>query len=255
MLTFDFKDALDILCVAFMLFYLYRLLKSTRAAGVFKGIMVFVFVWIVVSRILNMRLMGGIMDQLVNIGVIALVVLFQEEIRHFFSNIGTQRGLNWLLSYFRDKSGDTQQANPDIMPLVRACVSMAKQKTGALIVIERGVGLKDEAQTGDPIDAAISSRLIENIFFKNSPLHDGALIISNHRLQAAACILPVSHNPAIPKNFGLRHRSGVGITEKSDALAIIVSEESGNISVAEQGRLTHSVTGEQLESLLQDKWA
>lgn len=254
MLTFEFKDALDILAVGFLLFYLYRLLKSTRAAGVFSGIMIFMFVWIVVSRILNMRLLGGIMDQLVNIGVIALVVLFQEEIRNFFANIGAHRGFNWFLALFRDREVQ-ERKNDDIVPLVLACTAMGKQRVGALIVIEREVGLKDEAQTGEIIDSRISSRLLENIFFKNSPLHDGALIISHHRLWAAACILPVSHDPNLPKNFGLRHRSGVGITEKSDALAIIVSEETGGISVAEAGRLTRAVTPDQLESMLLEKWA
>ncbi|MBR1838867.1 MAG: diadenylate cyclase CdaA [Bacteroidaceae bacterium] len=253
MLSFGFKDALDILAVALLLFYLYRLLRSTRAAGVFSGIMIFMFVWIVVSRVLGMRLIGGIMDQLVNIGVIALVVLFQEEIRHFFSNIGTHRGFNWFLTLFRDRD-EQEQRNDDIMPVVLACTAMSKQKVGALIVIERSVGLKEEAQTGETIDAAISSRLLENIFFKNSPLHDGALIVSHHRLYAAGCILPVSHDPNLPKNFGLRHRSGVGITEKSDALAIIVSEETGGISVAEAGRLTRAVTPDQLEKLLLEKW-
>ncbi|MBR7028521.1 MAG: diadenylate cyclase CdaA [Bacteroidaceae bacterium] len=254
MLSFGFKDALDILAVGFLLFYLYRLMRSTRAAGVFSGIMIFMFVWIIVSRVLGMRLLGGIMDQLVNIGVIALVVLFQEEIRHFFSNIGTKRGFNWFLTLFRDRD-DQEQRNDDIMPLVLACTSMSKQKVGALIVIERSVSLKEETQTGEVIDAAISSRLLENIFFKNSPLHDGALIVSHHRLWAAGCILPVSHDPNLPKNFGLRHRSGVGITEKSDALAIIVSEETGGISVAEAGHLTRAVTPDQLESLLIEKWA
>lgn len=254
MLTFQFKDALDIFAVALLLYYLFRLMKSTRAAGVFKGILIFIFVWIIVSRILNMRLLGGIMDQIVNIGVIALVVLFQEEIRHFFSNIGTQHGLNWLLSLFREGRSADEEKNTDIMPLVLACTSMAKQKVGALIIIERQVGLKEVAQTGEMIDAAINSRLLENIFFKNSPLHDGALIVSHHRLWAAGCILPVSHDPNLPKNLGLRHRSGVGITEKSDALAIIVSEETGSISVAEAGHLTRTVSGDQLESMLLEKW-
>ncbi|MBQ7634120.1 MAG: diadenylate cyclase CdaA [Bacteroidaceae bacterium] len=253
MLSFGFKDALDILGLALLLYYLYSLMKSTRAAGVFNGIIIFLLVWIVVSRVLNMRLLGGIMDQLVNIGVIALVVLFQEEIRHFFTNIGTHRGFNCFFALFRDRE-EQEKRNDDIMPLVLACTSMSKQKVGALIVIEREVGLKDEARTGEIIDAAISSRLLENLFFKNSPLHDGALIISRHRLWAAGCILPVSHDPNLPKNFGLRHRSGVGITEKSDALAIIVSEETGGISVAEGGQLTRAVTPDRLETILLEKW-
>lgn len=253
MYSFSIKDFIDILCVALIMFYIYRLMKSTRSANVFSGIIMFIVMWLIVSRVIGMRLLGSIMDQVVNIGVIALVILFQEDIRHFFSDIGTHRSVNFAMRLFQNRKNKAEQ-NPHIMPLVRACMNMSKGKVGALIIIERNVGLLNEMKDGENINANISQRLIENIFFKNSPLHDGALIISNHRLAAAACVLPVSHDPNIPKNLGLRHRSGIGMSEKSDCLSIMVSEETGNISVAVNGILSRKISGEQLENILREKW-
>ena len=246
---FGIKDFIDIFLVALMLFYIYRLMKESRSLNVFIGIMVFVLVWLFVSQVLEMRLLGSILDKLVSVGVIGLIVLFQEEIRHFLYTLGAHQHFRSLLKFFRED--DNAEADKKaIMPLVLACMSMGKNKVGALIVIERAAPLDDIVDTGDLIDANINQRLIENIFFKNSPLHDGAMIISKKRIKAAGCILPVSHKQDIPKQLGLRHRAAMGISQASDAIAIVVSEETGRISVAIKGEFQLRLSAEQLESIL-----
>ena len=250
MISFGLKDALDILLVTLLLYYIYRLMKESSSAKIFGGIIVFVVVWIFVSQIFEMRLLGGILDKLVNVGSLALIVLFQEEIRHFFSTIGTRPGVNFFVRLFKDKKERTGTHREDIMPIVLACMSMSKQKVGALIIIERQVGLSEYVNSGDIINANITQRLIENIFFKNSPLHDGAMIISHKRIRAAGCILPISHDTDIPKSLGLRHRAALGISQKSDCLSIVVSEETGGISIAENGNFKLRLTAEELEGVL-----
>ena len=246
---FGIKDFIDIFLVALMLFYIYRLMKESRSLNVFIGIMGFVLVWLFVSQVLEMRLLGSILDKLVSVGVIGLIVLFQEEIRHFLYTLGAHQHFRSLLKFFRED--DNAEADKKaIMPLVLACMSMGKNKVGALIVIERAAPLDDIVDTGDLIDANINQRLIENIFFKNSPLHDGAMIISKKRIKAAGCILPVSHKQDIPKELGLRHRAAMGISQASDAIAIVVSEETGRISVAIKGEFQLRLSAEQLESIL-----
>ena len=210
-LDFGIKDVIDIFLVALMLYYIYRLMKESRSLNVFIGIMVFVVVWLFVSQILEMRLLGSIMDKLVSVGVIAIIILFQQEIRKFLYNLGAQRRVKGLLRFFSSDDKKDQRDKESIMTIVMACMNMAKGKVGALIVIERGAPLDDICETGDIIDANINQRLIENIFFKNSPLHDGAMVISKKRIKAAGCILPVSHNFDIPKELGLRHRAAMGI--------------------------------------------
>jgi len=205
------KDVIDILLVALLLYYIYRLMRESRSINVFIGIMVFILVWLFVSQILEMRLLGSIMDKLVSVGVIALIVLFQEEIRKFLYDLGAQKGFHRIFNIFSSSKNKRKDAQREaIMPVVMACMNMSKRYVGALIVIERSVPLTDIAATGEVIDAAINQRLIENIFFKNSPLHDGAMIISKKRIEAAGCILPVSHNLDIPKELGLRHRAAMG---------------------------------------------
>ena len=247
---FGIKDVIDIVLVALMLYYIYRLMKESRSLNIFIGIMVFVIVWLIVSQVLEMRLLGSIMDKLVSVGVIGLIVLFQEDIRHFLYSLGAHRKINNLMKLFTKKGGKEEVDKETIMPIVMACMSMSRGKVGALIVIERGVKLEDIVETGDLIDARIDQRLIENIFFKNSPLHDGAMVISKRRIKAAGCILPVSHKQDIPKELGLRHRAAMGISQDSDALAIIVSEETGRISVALRGEFQLRLSAEQLESIL-----
>ena len=250
MFEFGIKDFVDIFCVALMLYYIYRLMKESRSLNVFIGIMVFIVVWLFVSQILEMRLLGSIMDKLVSVGVIAIIILFQEEIRKFLYNLCAHRRVNGIIRLFVSGDNKDKVDMESIMPVVMACMNMGKARIGALIVIERISSLDDIVETGDIIDANINQRLIENIFFKNSPLHDGAMVISKKRIRAAGCILPVSHSIDIPKELGLRHRAAMGISQDSDAIAIVVSEETGRISVAIKGQFHLRLSAEQLESIL-----
>ena len=249
LLDFGLKDFIDIFLVALMLFYIYRLMKESRSMNVFVGIILFVLVWLFVSGILEMKLLGSILDKLVSVGGIAIIIIFQDEIKKFLYNLGTQQHIRRFMNFFRDEKRKEVDKSA-IIPLVMACMSMAKNKVGALIVVERAAPLDDIVATGEILDAVISQQLIENIFFKNSPLHDGAMIISSKRIKAAGCILPVSHNTNIPKELGLRHRAAMGISQESDAIAIVVSEETGRITVALKGHFHLRLSAEQLESLL-----
>ncbi len=248
LLEFGIKDIIDILCVALLLYYVYKLMKESGSLNIFYGILLFIVVWILVSQVFGMRLLGSIFDKLVSVGVLALIILFQEEIRRFFLTLGSHSRLQFLYRLFTKKKGGREEENPSVMKIVLACEQMSKNKVGALIIIENGMSLNDIVKSGETIDAIISSQLIQNIFFKNSPLHDGAMIISRNRIEAAGCILPVSHDMNIPKELGLRHRAALGISQQSDALAIVVSEETGAVSIARRGELKHRVTNEDLES-------
>ena len=242
---------MDIVLVALMLYYIYRLMKESRSLNVFIVIIVFVVIWLFVSQVIEMRLLGSIMDKLVSVGVVGLIVLFQEEIRKFLYSLGTHQRMRGLFKFFSGKkTTETEEDKETIIPIVMACMDMSKGKVGALIVIERAIPLDDIANTGDEIDARINQRLIENIFFKNSPLHDGAMVMSKKRKKAAGCILPVSHSLDIPKELGLRHRAAMGISQDSDAIAIVVSEETGRISVAIKGEFRLRLSAEELESVL-----
>ena len=247
------KDVIDILLVALMLYYIYRLMRESRSLNVFVGIMIFVMVWLFVSQILEMRLLGTILDKLVSVGVIALIILFQDEIRKFFYNLGAHQRFRRVTDLFASKSvteKNRQEQKQSIIPIVMACLSMSKGKVGALIVIERVSPLDDVIRTGEVINADINQRLIENIFFKNSPLHDGAMIVTKKQIRAAGCILPVSHDLSIPKELGLRHRAALGVSQESDAIAVVVSEETGAISVAMRGQFQLRLSAEELESFL-----
>ena len=232
---FGIKDIIDIVLVALMLYYIYRIMKESRSLNVFAGIMTFIVVWLIVSQVLEMRLLGSIMDKLVSVGVIGLIVLFQEEIRYFLYNLGAHQKARNILKLFRNDKNKKGVDRETILPIVMACMNMGKGKVGALIVIERSVMLQDIVDTGDYIDARIDQRL---------------MVISKKRIKAAGCILPVSHNQDIPKEFGLRHRAALGISQASDALAIIVSEETGKISIAIHGEFQVRLSAEQLESIL-----
>ena len=252
MFDFGIKDIIDIVLVALMLYYCYRLMKESRSLNVFIGIMVFIVTWLFVSQILEMRLLGSIMDKLVSVGVLVIIIIFQDEIRKFLYNLGAHQRVRSLVKVFKndDKSSERNTDKETIIPIVMACMNMARRKVGALIVIERNIPLDDIVATGDVIDAAINQRLIENIFFKNSPLHDGAMVIARKRIKAAGCILPVSHNVDIPKELGLRHRAAMGISQESDAIAVVCSEETGRISVAVKGNFQLRLSAEELESIL-----
>ena len=254
---FGIKDIIDILLVAILLYYIYRLMKESRSLNVFMGILVFVVLWLVVAQVLQMRLLGSILDKFVSVGVIVLVVLFQEEIRKFLYNLGAHQRMRTFRRFFsiNEKKQDPQKLKQVIMPIVMSCMNMSKKKVGALIVIQRTTPLDDIVATGESLDASINQRLIENLFFKNSPLHDGAMIIAGDRIKAAGCILPVSHDLNIPKELGLRHRAALGITHESDSIAIVVSEETGGISVAIHSQFQLRLSAEKLESILTQEMA
>ena len=242
------KDIIDILIVATILFYIYKIMKESGTLNIFLGVLSFIIIWFVASVFLKMELTGRILDKFMNIGLLILVIIFQEQIKRFLVEIGSHRRWRFVHNMFRHRSADNKQQAEWIMPIVYACLNMSKSKTGALIVIKGLLSLENYAQSGDIIDAAINSRLIENIFFKNSPLHDGAMIVSDGRIRAAGCILPVSHDANVPKQLGLRHRSALGMSQASDALSIIVSEETGNISIACNGKISLRLSSTDLEA-------
>lgn len=247
--NFGIKDIIDILLVAFVIYQLYYLVKKSGTTTIFKGIISFVIIWILISHVFQMRLMGTILDKFVNIGMFVIIILFQDEIRRFLMSLGSNNTLRSIAKLLGMKN-DKNSSNVYVTPLVLACMNMAKSYTGALIVLEREMSLGLFEQTGEAINADISTRLIENIFFKNSPLHDGAMIISQNKIKAAGCILPVSQNPNIPKHFGLRHRAGLGLSQETDAHVIIVSEERGKISFISDGHIYPNITPEKLQELL-----
>ncbi len=253
-LTFGIKDAVDIILVAIMLYYTYRFMRESRTINVFVGILSFIVIWLFVSQVFEMRLLGAIFDKFVSVGAIAIIVLFQDEIRKFLYSLGGQHRMHGLVRWIKGKKEEEKHTDREnIMPIVMACMSMARLKCGALIIIERATPLDDIVETGDTVDARINQRLIENIFFKNSPLHDGAMVISGKRIKAAGCILPVSHDLNIPRELGLRHRAAMGMSQQSDAIAIVVSEETGRISIAMRGQFRLRLSAENLEAILTEE--
>lgn len=251
MIDFGIKDIFDIILVALLLYYIYKIMKESGTINLFYGVLAFIVVWLVASEIIGLRMIGTILDKFMSIGLLILVIIFQDQIKRFLVELGSQRRWRVLRNLFHHRNADpSADANRWVMPVVYACMNMSRTKTGALIVIQRTMSLDNYEKTGDIIDATVNSRLIENIFFKNSPLHDGALIIAGDRIMSAGCILPVSHDTDIPRSMGLRHRSGLGISQATDALAIVVSEETGNISIADHGRIRTRLTSTELEQYL-----
>lgn len=236
---FGFKDLIDILLVALLLYEAFRILRMSGAGNLFWGILAYVALWFMVSFVFRLELTGAIFNFIGSAGAVALVVIFQEEIRGMFSRIGSRVSnvSNAQIGRFHQAAPIGWLTEEQIRQVVLACEHMSASKVGALIVIANEQELEEYEQTGETINADISARMIENIFFKNSPLHDGALIIRDGRLQAAACILPVSKNQKIPIYYGLRHRAALGLVEKSDALCIVVSEETGKISLAHDSKI------------------
>lgn len=250
--SFGIKDVLDILIVALMLYYLYKIMKESGTINIFYGVLAFILVWVVAAEILDMKLIGTILDKVMSIGLLILVIIFQDQIKRFLVELGSKKRWKFLTSLFHHRHGKDEEIDihTRVMPIVYAVMNMAKSKTGALIVIQQEVPLENYEKSGDIINAELNSRLIENIFFKNSPLHDGALIIAGGKIISAGCILPVSHDTNVPRALGLRHRSALGISQATDAFAIVVSEETGNISVASHGRLSTRLTSTELEKRL-----
>ncbi|MCM1110046.1 MAG: diadenylate cyclase CdaA [Clostridium sp.] len=249
--AFGIRDILDIAIVALLLFYIYRIMKESGTINIFFGVLAFIVVWVFASQILEMKLIGTILDKFMSIGLLVLVILFQDQIKRFLVELGDHKRWRFLKNLFHHpKTEPEAETRRHVLPIVYACMNMAKSKTGALIVIQQTVPLDSFEKSGDMIDALINSRLIENIFFKNSPLHDGAMIIAGDRIKSAGCILPVSHDRNVPRSLGLRHRSALGISQATDAFAIVVSEETGFISVAHRGVLSQRISSTELEHRL-----
>ena len=251
MIEFRIKDFFDILIVALLLYQTYKLLKGTSGMNIFALLVSFISIWFLVSFVFQMELLGSILNKVANVGVILLVILFQDEIRTFLSNLGGRYANNIYARLRRAliRKNDSQPQS-DINEIVEATLACSKTKTGALIVIQKEGDLNTFCQTGEIIDSNIKARLIENIFFKNTPLHDGALIIVQDKIKAVGCILPISHKRDLPKELGLRHRAALGITEKTDAYVVIVSEETGRISCMRQGEMLLGVSKERLTEWL-----
>ena len=249
LVSFGIKDALDIFLVAFLMYQIYKLMKNSGTLTIFNGVVSVIIVWLLVSQVLEMRLIGSIFDKFISVGFLVLVILFQDEIRRFLFALGSNKGWRFIFKLFKKKS-DNEEGHKYIASVVLACMNLAKKKMGALIVLQREVNLLPYMQTGEMFNASVNSRLIENIFFKNSPLHDGAMIIADNEIKAAGCILPVAHGVIIPKEMGLRHRSGLGMSIETDALVIIVSEERGSITVANHGKLSIDISAEDLQQIL-----
>ena len=234
-LDFSFLDALDILLVALLIYYIYKLLKGTVAINIFLGIAFIFLIW-QITQIITMEMLSNILEYLLSGGVIALIIVFQQEIRKFLLMIGTTNVTSrtqFLKQLKFLKSEITLETDSDT--LLNACKKMSKTKTGALIVIERTNSLDFLIKTGDTMNAEINEVLLESIFYKNSPLHDGATIIRDNFVVATRVILPISDSINIPSRFGLRHRAAFGVSEKTDAVCLLVSEETGEISYIKDG--------------------
>jgi uncharacterized protein (TIGR00159 family) len=227
------------------------LIKGTAAFSIFVGIISFYLIWRL-TKLLDMQLLSTILGQVIGVGVIALIIVFQQELRRLLLLFGTKYFSNMQvgIEQFFTKNVKT---DPDIRikAIYTACNHMSATRTGALIVIGRKSSLAMWAETGDILNAYTSSRLLETIFIKNGPLHDGAVLIENERILAARCVLPVSEDFTLPAHFGMRHRAGIGATENTDAFVIMVSEETGNISVAEHGEIIEKISGKELLKMLQ----
>ena len=249
-ITIRVLDIIDVLLVAYLMYQVYMLIRGTVAMNIFIGILSFYLLWIIV-RALQMQLLGSILGQIIGVGVIAMIILFQQEIRRFMIFIGNQYfSRNRLTLEKVIPINITPEPKVKIKSIIKAVINMAKSKTGALVVIARKSELTVYAETGDSLNAETSSRLIESIFNKESPLHDGALIINGDRIVAARCVLPISENLNLPPNYGLRHRAALGLSENTDALTIIVSEQTGKVSIAESGKLLTDVGAKELMSKL-----
>ena len=229
-------DVIDIVLVAVLLYYIYKLVKGSAAINIFIGIVIVYLAW-KLTQLLKMEMLSSILGQFIGAGMFALIVVFQQEIRKFLlmvgsTNFGNKRNFLRQLKFMRD---DEQEISTNINAIVKACESMGKTNTGALIVIRRNTQLDFVKTSGDAMDIELNQPIIESIFYKNSTLHDGAMVIEDNKITATRVILPVSNDRSIPLRFGLRHRAAVGITEKTDALALVVSEETGQTSYIKNG--------------------
>ncbi len=240
-------DVLDIVLVAFLLYYIYKLVKGTAAINIFIGIVIIYLVW-KLTQFLAMEMLSSVLGEFIGVGMFALIVVFQQEIRKFLlmigsTNFGRRRKFLRQLKFIRDTPEDSVT---DIKSIIDACMNMGKTHTGALIVIKRNTSLDFVKTSGDSMDIVVNTPILESVFYKNSPLHDGAMIIEDNHIVATRAILPVTNNNNMPLRFGLRHRAAVGITEKTDSLALVVSEETGKLSYIKNGEFKIFKTEEEL---------
>jgi len=251
-ITIRVLDFLDIILVAILLYQLYRLIRGTVAINIFIGIFIVYLFWLVVKA-LNMELISTIFGQVIGVGVIALIIVFQQEIRRFLLILGSKYISNERFSFDNIFSTVTLASKPklDINILMKACKRMSATKTGAIIVLKRRSVLSAIIESGDILNADCSSRMLESIFFKNNPLHDGAVIIEGKKIVAARCVLPTSENIYLPARYGMRHRAAIGMTERNDSLVVVVSEETGEISLANSGEIKTNLKSEDLEKLIE----
>ena len=245
-IPFTFIDLLDILLVAGLLFILYKAMRGTNAPYIMMGIIMVYFGWVIVKA-LNMELLSTILGQIISVGVIALLVIFQPELRRFLFTLGMrQKELDFITRFF---SLNRKHSNTNTSPIASACMDMSENKVGALIVFRRKDDLQFIIEGGIALDATITRSLIKNIFFKNAPLHDGAVVIDNNRIVAAKCILPVTQSN-VPKSYGTRHRAAIGLSEMTDAVILVVSEETGAISIVKGGNVKSKIDPQKLNSTL-----
>jgi uncharacterized protein (TIGR00159 family) len=249
-IEFSFLDVLDILLVAILLYYIYKLLKGTVAINILIGIAIIFVIW-KITVALRMQMLSNILGTLLGGGVIALIIVFQQEIRKFLLMIGTTNFSN-KKSFFSQLKFLGSEIGSEVHTeiLVKACANMSKTKTGALIVIERTNSLDFLINTGDSMNASVNEVILESIFYKNSPLHDGATIIRDNYVVATRVVLPISDSTKIPARFGLRHRAAIGVTEKTDAICLLVSEETGEISYIKDGEFVLYTTHDELNEKL-----
>jgi len=252
LLKFSVLDVIDIILVALLLYYVYKLIKGTVAINIFFGIVISYLIYLLVDA-LQMKMLTKILGGFMSVGIIALIVVFQPEIRKFLlmigsTNISKSGNLFKRLNFLKTQTGNL--TDPDI--IVAACTKMGSSKTGALIVLERNNNLDFLVTTGDEMNITVTQPILESIFFKNSPLHDGAIIIANNNIKATRVILPVNNEKNIPLRFGLRHRAAIGITEKTDALALVVSEETGQVSYIKNGEFTMYKNTQELVQLIKE---
>jgi len=245
-----FFDILDIFLVALLLYQIYRLIKGTLAFNIVIGFLLIYLAWVVVKA-LEMELLRSIIGQFIGVGVLALNIIFHPEIRRFLLFVGTNYKVIRLLSLDKLFHGNSGHHEAGIIPeLVETALYFSRTKTGAIIVLARTSELLEQISTGEAIDAKISQTLLKTIFFKNTPLHDGAVIIKQDKIAAAGCILPLTHKE-VDKSMGLRHRAAIGITENTDAVALVTSEETGSISMVQGGVIERHLDKNRLTELLE----
>lgn len=247
-ISFSPIDFIEILIIAFLFYHILLWIKSTKAWNLFKGIIV-ILLFVLVSAIFQMNTILWLAERTLNVGLIALVIIFQPELRKALENLGEKNFFGKIFNF--SKSDECKFSDRTIEELIKACYAMGKVRTGALIVIEDEILLNEYIRTGIDIDAILSSQLLINIFEKNTPLHDGAVIVRGDRVVSATCYLPLSDSLSMSKNLGTRHRAAVGVSEVSDSLTIVVSEETGKVSIASKGQIYHGIDADFLREKLQ----